>query len=132
VVDGENLSYEFAVASFANGRFTNITPKEDQSWFPGGVAWSNKLNITNVADRGGGDVIHISVSGRLRGETLLPCPSCSIVSIAIFWNTLAATAAGSGVVCLFEYPGRGRPPPRCIITGLSEPFGIAMSYAITE
>jgi hypothetical protein len=132
VVDGENSSYSLALVSFANGTFTNITPKEGQSRFPGGVGWSTRLGITYVGNQGSGDVIYVALSGHVRGQTILCATGCSILSFAIFGGTMAATSAGGAAVYLFDYPGGGRPLPKRIINGFSEPIGVAMSDAVTE
>jgi hypothetical protein len=51
VVDGENTSYSFALASLAKGTFANITVKGATIQYPGGVGWSTRLHAINVGDR---------------------------------------------------------------------------------
>jgi sugar lactone lactonase YvrE len=127
VVDGENSSYDFAMASLKGGRFKEVTLKGATIEFPGGLGWSTKVHSMNVCDQESAVIYRFLLSGKVTGTIPL---NGSVVSFAIFGGTLLAPTSQG--IAVYAYPAGGAPKRVISEGGFSEPIGIAVSSAVTE
>jgi hypothetical protein len=131
-IDGLDSDESFRYASFAHGKFNDITIQGTTIAFPGPLAWSTAGNSVDIADQQSSPpaIYRLSRSGRVQRQTDLQCSSsfglCDIEAFAIDGNRVLADTVGPGVQA-FRYP-QGGPAVKTIgANQLSQPFGLALS-----
>jgi hypothetical protein len=130
VIDGLSSSYQFALTSFRNETFKAISLQNTPIQFPGGVAWSTKLNSMNVGDQDTSTIYRFDLNGKVTGK--FTASGSDIGNYALFGGTLVVPTSEG--IDIYAYPhGNG---PKHIVNGppggFSQPIGIAISSAVTE